>query len=183
MENWALVVSFIAMLLIAFSYFMKDKSGFLLFQVIGMVFLMASYLFGGAYFAMIGLGIGLARSVTFYVYEKKDKTPSILWPILFSVLSVVAYVVINLIILKDTKGFDVIYLLSLILYAFVFYIRDLGKMLYFSTIPTALAVLYNVVSRAAVFAVISYTFELGANLVAIYKWHVKNKKRSVKEKK
>lgn len=171
MENWALLVSFIAMVWIVSSYFMKGKSGFLLCQVIGMVFLMASYFFGEAYFAMIGLGIGMARSVTFFLFEKKDKTPSIFWPILFSALSLTAYVVINFIILKDVKGVDVFYLLGLILYAFVFWIRDLDKMLYLSTIPTALSILYNVLSGAAVFAIVSYTFELGANLVAIYKRH------------
>ena len=171
MENWALFVSFIAMVWIVSSYFMKGKSGFLLCQVIGMVFLMASYFFGGAYFAMIGLGIGLARSVTFFLFEKKDKTPSVFWPILFSALSLTAYVVINYIFLKDAKSVDVFYLLGLILYAFVFWIRDLDKMLYLSTIPTALSILYNVLSGAAVFAMVSYTFELGANLVAIYKRH------------
>ena len=94
------------------------------------------------------------------------------WPILFSALSVAAYVVVNLIILKNSRAYDVIYLIALILYAFVFWMRDLEKMLYISTIPTALSVLYNVISGAAVFAVISYTFELGANLLGIYKHHV-----------
>ena len=42
MENWALLVSFIAMVWIVSSYFMKGKSGFLLCQVIGMVFLMVN---------------------------------------------------------------------------------------------------------------------------------------------
>ena len=49
MENWALLVSFIAMVWIVSSYFMKGKSGFLLCQVIGMVFLMASYFFTADY--------------------------------------------------------------------------------------------------------------------------------------
>ena len=34
-EEWALLFSFVAMLLIAASYFVKNKSGFLLFQSSG----------------------------------------------------------------------------------------------------------------------------------------------------
>lgn len=175
MENWALFVSFIAMVLIAASYFMKGKSGFFLYQVLGMIFLMTSYLLTQDYFPMIGLGIGMGRSITYFVFEKKDKNPSIFWPILFSVLSVFAYVVINVIILQTANATAIIYLLGLVLYAFVYWIRDLEKMRYLATIPTALCILYNVVSKAPVFTVISYTFELCANVAAIYKYHIKPK--------
>ena len=184
MENWALFVSFIAMVLIAASYFMKGKSVFLLYQVLGMIFLMTSYLFTGDYFPMIGLGIGMGRSLTFFIFEKKDKKPSIFWPILFSTLSMMAYVVINVIILQKANLTAIIYLLGLVLYAFVYWIRDLEKMRYLATIPTALCILYNVVSKAPVFTVISYTFELCANVAAIYKYHIKPKmmKKIVKKK-
>ena len=182
-ETWSLIVSFFAMLLIAMSYFLKSKSGFLLFQAIGIVFLMTSYLLDGSYFAMIGLGIGLARSLTFYFFEQKDKTPSIFFPILFSALSVAAYIVTNLVILKDAKYYDIIYLIGLILYAFVFWIRNLEFMRYAVTIPTALSILYNVMSGAAAFVIVSYTFELGANLVAIFKYHILNKDKNTTEKK
>lgn len=180
---WALIVSFVALVLIATSYFMKHKSGFLLFQSLGIIFLMASYLFGGQYFAMVGLGIGLARTLTFYFFEQKNKTPSIFFPILFSGLSVAAYVVVNLVILKDAKYYDILYLIGLILYAFVFWIRDLEKVLYLTTIPTTLSVLYTIISRSALFAVLSYTFELGVNLVGIYKFQAQRKKKQVDEKK
>lgn len=180
-EQWAFIVSFIAMLLIASSYFVKKKSGFLLFQALGMIFLMTSYLLNGAFFAMIGLGIGLARAVTFYIFERKDKRPSIAWPILFSALSVIAYVVINLMILKTAVWYDVLYLIGLILYAFVFWIRNLEVMRYTVTIPTALSILYNVVSGAEVFVVISYSFELCANVAAIIKHHYFDKEKA-KEK-
>ncbi len=172
LQTWSLIVSFIAMLLIASSYFLKTKSGFLLFQSLGMIFLMASYLCDGAYFAMVGLGIGLARSLTFFAFEKKDKKAPIFFPILFSAVSVLAYVVINLVILQTARWVDIIYLTGLILYAFIFSIRSLEIMRYTITIPTALSILYNVLSGATAFVVISYTFELGMNLVAIFKYHI-----------
>jgi hypothetical protein len=185
MENWALFVSFIAMVLIAASYFMKGKSGFFLYQVLGMIFLMTSYLLTQDYFPMIGLGIGMGRSVTYFVFEKKEKNPSIFWPILFSSLSVMAYLIINVIILQTAKSTAIIYLMGLVLYAFIYWIRDLQKMRYLATIPTALSILYNVVSKAPVFTVISYTFELCANIAAIYKYNVKPKmiiKNKIKRK-
>jgi hypothetical protein len=180
---WALIVSFVALILIATSYFTKDKSGFLLLQALGMIFLMASYLLDSAYFAMIGLGIGLARALIFFWFEKKDKKPSVFWPILFSVLSVMAYVVVNLIILKTSNWYDVIYLIGLILYAFVFWVRDLKKVLYLTTVPTMMSILYNILSKAAVFAVLSYVFEFGANLLAIYKFQTAKKREKKSEEK
>ena len=42
-QDWALLFSFVAMLLIAVSYFVKNKSGFLLFQSLGIFCLMISY--------------------------------------------------------------------------------------------------------------------------------------------
>ena len=83
-EQWSLVASFIAMMLIASSYFWKKKSGFLLFQSMGMVFLMISYCLDGLYFPMIDLTVGLARSLIFFAYEKKDKEAPIFWPYLFT---------------------------------------------------------------------------------------------------
>lgn len=184
MELLALIFSFIAMSLIAASYFMKGKSGFLMLQAFGIVFLMASYLCTKEFFAMVGLGIGLGRMCVYFLFERKDKKPSVFWPILFSALSMAAYFVVNFVILQTTKWYDVIYLIGLICYAFIFWIRNLEKMLFLTTIPTTLSILYNVVSRAPVFAVISYTFELGANLVVLWKYLAKKKRdNGTKEKK
>ena len=179
-EQWSLVASFIAMILIAGSYFVK-KSGFLLLQSSGIVFLMVSYCLEGLYFAMIGLGVGLARSLIFYAYEKKDKIAPIAWPFIFTGVSIVADLVINVKILNAQEWYDAIYLIGLVLYAFVFRIRNIEVLRYVITIPTALSILYNVVSGAAIFAVFSYCFELGANIVAILKYHVFEKKSEERE--
>ena len=71
-EQWSLLASFVTMALVASSYFLKDKRGYLLFQSVGMIFLMASYCLDGLYFPMIGLSIGLARALIFFAYEKKS---------------------------------------------------------------------------------------------------------------
>jgi hypothetical protein len=180
-EQWSLVASFVAMLLIASSYFWKNKSGFLLMQAMGMVFLMVSYCLDGLYFPMIGLTVGLARSLIFYAYEKHDKVAPLFYPFLFTGLSVIAYLVINVGILHVQAWYDSIYLVGLVLYAFIFRIRNIEALRYIVTIPTALSILYNVVSGAAIFAVISYCFELGANLVSILKYHVFGKNKEDEE--
>lgn len=183
-ETWSLIVSFIAMALIISSYFLKSKSGFLLFQSLGMVFLMTSYLLDQLYFAMIGLGIGLARALVFFAYEKKNKNASVLWSFFFSGLTIAVYLIVNIGILDSAKWEDIVYLVGLVFYAFVFRIRNLELMRYTVTIPTALSILYNVLCKATPFVVISYVFELVANIVAILKYHVfgKNKEEQTKEK-
>ncbi len=185
MQALSMIVSFIAMLWIVSSYFVKAKSGFLLFQSLGIIFLMISYFCNGAFFAMVGHGIGLARVLIYYAFEKQNKKTPLFFPIFISILSVLAYIVMQGMILQTVVWYDVIYLIALVGYTFVFTIRNLEIMLYTVTIPTALSVLYNVVSGAAVFAVLSYTFELCANLAAIFKYHIweQPKKRKAGQKK
>ena len=170
MREWAFVVSLIAMMLIISSYFYKKKSLYLLFQALGMVFVVLSYLLTGEYFAMIGLGIGLARALTFFAYEKADKEAPLIWVFVFSALTILAYVVVNWCILKTSKPLDILYLLGLIGYIVVFRIRNLNLVRYCTLIPTALSLLYNVLIVAVPFVIMLYAFEFAAALVASVKY-------------
>ena len=183
-ENWSLLVSFAAMALIAASYFLKSKGGYLLFQSVGMIFLMTSYCIDGLYFPMIGLGVGLARALIFFAYEKQNKESPLIWPFVIAAASITVYLVFNVGILKTQNPYDLLYLAGLILYAFAFRIHNLELFRYVVTIPTVICLLYNVVSGAAIFATLSYGFELGANLLAILKYHVfeRRKKEKIYEK-
>lgn len=175
-ETLAFIVSFIAMVLIAASYFFKKKEKYLLFQLLGIVFLMLSYFFTGEYFAMIGLGIAIMRTLVFFLYEKKEKIAPISLAFLFSALSVLAYFIVNFGILRTAKPADIIYLLALFGYAFVFRIRNIKTVRFAVLIPTTLSIVYNVAIEAVPFVIISYAFELGANIVSIFKYHVFHKK-------
>ena len=181
-EQWAFIVSLVAMLVIASSYFFKKKEIYLICQGTGIVFLTLSYLLQKEYFAMIGLVIGLIRVVVYFLYERKDKVAPIFWAFLFSGLGIACYFIINLWILGTAKPLDIIYLVGLIGYAFIFRIRNLVLLRYLVTIPTVLSILYNVLIRAVPFVIISYAFELGANLVAIGKYHLFDKKKELAEK-
>ena len=180
MENptLALIASFVAMLLIASSYFFKKKELYLLFQAIGMVFLGLNYFFTLEFFAMLGVAVGLFRALIFFFYEKKNKLAPIFWAYLCAGLTLAAYFIVNW---NSLKPLDIIYMVSLILYAFIFLIRDLKLMRFTVLAPNFLAVLYNVLLKATPFAVLTYAFELVANLVSILKYHVFGKEE--KEKK
>ena len=180
MENptLAFITSLIAMLLIMGSYFFKKKELYLLFQAAGMVFLIANYFFTVEFVAMLGLVVGLFRALVFFLYERKDKLAPIAWAFLFSALSIAAYFIVNW---KQLQWQDAIFVIALILYAFIFRIRDLKLMRFSVLVPTFLSVLYNVLIKATPFATLSYAFELGANLVSILKYHVFGKEE--KEKK
>ena len=180
MENQALatIASFIAMAFVITSYFLKNKSLYLLFQALCITFLGISYFFSVQFFAMVGLGIALFRALSFFVYEKHDKVAPLSISFFFSGLSVASYFIINLGVLGLANPLDILCLGALVLYAFIFRIRDLKKIRFFMIAPTVLSLLFNALSGAAIFATLTYVFELTANLISIYKYHVRGKIKS-----
>ncbi len=180
-ENIALIVSFLAMLSIATSYFTKRKIFYLLLQGAGIIFLIASYFLTAEYFAMIGLGIGLFRVALFFFYEQANKTAPLYWAIVISFLTIASYCIVDLAILKKANLLDILYLGSLVGYAFVFRIRDLQKVRFYVLIPTCLAIAYNSFNNAPIFSCLSYVFELTANIVSIFIYR-KKQKNYVEEK-
>lgn len=183
MENptLALIASFIAMVFVVMAYFVKSKSHYLLFQLLCVSFLVVSYFFTKQFFAMIGLSIGIFRTVTFFLYEKKEKVAPIFWSFVFSIFTIISYLIVNLQVLKTAQPLDVLCLLSLMMYAFIFRIRNLRIVRFTMLIPLFLSILFNVLTQAAIFATLSYTFELCANVVSIFKYHVFNKEECNKE--
>ena len=124
------------------------------------------------FFGMIGLGVGLARSLTFFLYEKQDKNAPIFWSFFFSFLTIASYVVVNVCILQDARPIDLFCVTALVLYAFIFRIRSLKIVRFTMLAPTVLSIVYNVCISAALFATLTYVFELCVNLVAIVRFHV-----------
>lgn len=168
----ALVTGFIAMVFVMISYFVKQKNLYLIFQSCCIVFLVLSYFFSVQFFAMVGLTIGLARALTFFALEQKDKDAPIWLSLLFGGATALSYVLINLVILKDAKPLDLLCLTASVLYAFIFRIRDLKTVRFTMLIPTVLSIFYNTLTDAALFVSLSYTFELGANVVSIFRYHI-----------
>ncbi len=158
--------SFIAMILVATSYFVKNKKGYLLFQFLGIIFLILSYFFSLEFVAMIGLTIGLFRTLTYFLYEKKDKPAPLYWPFIFSAFTIASYFIGNE--LKGTEGslLDVLCVTSLCMYAFIFRVRDFRIVKFTCLVPTAMSITYNALIGVT-FNAISYLFEFCANILAI----------------
>ncbi|MBQ8295012.1 MAG: YgjV family protein [Clostridia bacterium] len=174
MENevLALIASFLAMVMVVISYFVKIKKLYLFFQLMCVIFLIVSYFFSVEFFAMVGLSIGFCRTLTFYCYESKGKEAPMACSFIFSAATIASYFIVNYGILKTANPVDILCLLPLVMYAFIFRIRNLKLVRFMMPVPTTIAILYNVVSHAPVFAALSYAFELAANILSILKYHV-----------
>ena len=173
MENevLSLIASFLALVFVIFAYF-TSKKNYLMFQSLCIVFLIISYFFKAQFFVAIGMIVSLGRSLTFYYFESKDKEASILWSFMFSALTIATYLIVNFAILGDAKLLDIICLCALILYAFIFRIRNLKIVRFTMLIPTGLSIIYNIASAMPIFAILSYSFEFVANIVSIIKYDV-----------
>lgn len=174
-ETLALIASFIGMLFVICSYFTKKKERFLLFQALCIVFLIVSYFFSLQFFAMVGLFVGLLRALGYFYYEKKEKEAPIWVPLLLAGMTLASYFVVNFVILGTSEPLDVLCLLALIGYVFIFRVRNLTLVRFLMLAPTLLSILFNLLTNAAVFATLTYVFELGANIVSILRYHVVGK--------
>ncbi len=171
----ALVFSFFALCCAVSSYLFRIRTRYLLFQSLCIVGLILAYLFEENYFAMVGLVIGLARVLIYFWYEEKNAVAPFWVMLLICLSTVAAYCVVNLWVLKNAKPMDILNLAVLCMYAVIMRLRNMRLLRWLILIPTALAVLYNVLCDATVFTVISYSFELAANLYAIVKFNILDK--------
>jgi len=162
-----------AMIFVIISYFVRKKSLYLLFQALCIVCLISSYFFNVQFFAMIGLGIGLCRALIFFAFEKRDKDAPIWLAWVVSIATVVSYYIVNFVVLKQAQVWDVLCMLALVMYAFIFRLRDLKTVRFTMLAPTALTIVFNIATHATLFVTLSYVFELGANLISIYKYHIR----------
>ena len=181
----ALVCSFIAMGFVVCSYFGKKKEWFILCQALCITFLILSYFFALEFFAMVGLCIGLFRTLVCFAYEKRNKLVSAWFSVAICVATVAAYFVVDLWILGDAKPVDILCLVASCFYAFIFRIRDLKTVRFLMLIPTSLSILFNTITRAPLGACLSYTFELTANVIAVFRYsilgHDEHKTQEIKE--
>ena len=180
----ALIASFAAMVFVILSYFTTKKERFLFFQSLCIVFLIVSYFFTVQFFAMAGLIIGLIRALIYYRYERGGRIAPLWIPIALCALTGVSYLIINVSVLKSASLADAVLLLSLVCYIFIFRVRNLTLVRFLMILPTVLSIIFNVWTDAALFATLSYVFELSADLASIFKYHIwtrishKNKKAS-----
>lgn len=177
-EVLAYITSFIAVGFVVTAYFVKKRSLYLLFQSLNLFCLVLSYLFSGEFFVMVGLSVSLIRTVTFFAYEEKQKEAPLILAIVFASLTVAAYFIVNLWILKTAKPLDILCLVALVMYSFIFKIQNLKTVRFCMLLPLSISIVYNLFSAATVFVVLSYAIELLADILSICKYHLLlNRKR------
>ena len=171
-ETLSYIAGFAAMVFVMMAYFVKKKELYLLYQSLCITGLVVSYLFNAQFFAMIGLFISLCRTLTFFFIERDGKRAGIGWSFLFAGLTVASYFIVNFWILGDAQPLDILCLAAGCMYAFIFRIRNLKIVRFTMLVPTVISIAFNAFSGAALFATLSYVFELGANVVSIFKYHI-----------
>ena len=167
----ALIISFLSVVFVVCAYFVKNKEMYLVFQALCIVALILSYLVTGHFFATVGLAISLVRTLVFFFYEQKNCNAPLWVSFALGVATCIAYVIVNLLILKDAQPKDLILLTAGVMYAFIFRIRNLKIVRYTMFAPTALSIVYNLWISAPIFVTLSYVFEAIANGVSIVRYY------------
>ena len=172
MYNYTLSMVFgcIAMLCAMSSYFFKNKKLFLLVQGGAILFLALSQLFVENYFAMISYCISMVRVIVYSLYEKRQKSPPFYVMSIFAVLTVGAFVGLNI---STFKALDILFMIATVCYAYTFGIKNMQILRYMFIIPTAISLSYFILDGSVVFVIISYAFELVANVVALIIYYVR----------
>ena len=171
------------------SYFQKNKTNYLICQLLNITSLVLSYFFLEEFVALVSFAVSFLRAGMFFAYEKKDKEVSLWLKLFFVGLAIASYVLVNVIILQKAGWLDILCVLANILYTFSFGIRNLRVMRYVVLAPNLLSVVYNSLLPATLFVIISFGFELSANAVSIlqndllptYKKHKKSQKEYIHE--
>ena len=191
MYNYTLstIIGFVAMVFAMSSYFVKKKSIFLMAQAGAILSLAFSCLFIVQYYAVVSYVLGLIRVGVFYLYERKGKTAPNLWIAIFVGLYMLFYVVVNILILQKFNTLDILLLVANVFFTVAFSIRNLIILRYVFLLPLAIStVYYLLVPGGSLFVIISYTFELCANLLAIicnskfFYMYVNKRKERLKKK-
>ena len=175
-ENIATIFGAAAVILVVISYFANNQSKYLLFQALNMCALAISYLFSCEYFAMIGISVSMARTITFFLISQKGKNAPLILSFFFAFLNLLAYVIVNLLILKTTQPIAILYVIALVAYSFIFRIKSMKKVRFLMLFPLTLTIIFNLFSNATIFAAISYVIELIADVIAIIKNDLKKQK-------
>ena len=176
-EKAALAVSFVVMLIMGASYFVKQKSWYLALQNLGIVGLGITYLFTGEMIAMVGMGISLIRTLTYYGFERKNIRIPVWLMVVFSVLSIASFFIVNAGDLQNFKFYDILFLVVGVAYTVIFSIRSMRLVRFLMLGPIIGSIVYNLLARSTPFVVISYTFELCASLAAIVKYELLQKEK------
>ena len=163
----------IALLIICIGYFIKTKSTFLLTQVAGNFFYALAFLVVGAYVGFGLVMISLFRCIYIYFAEKYG------FKYLMHFLSIFIVLYIVTTIIFWGTPFDLMPLVSSILFTIGYTIHNMQLMRYILIIPNTLLVIYNILTTTYTSSLLDF-IEVVVIVVAIIKFY-KDKNNELKK--
>lgn len=160
----------VALILVCFSYFVKNKKYFLLIQVFANIFYAGAFLFQNLFVAGFNTIVSIVRTAIFYLYFKSDKNNIPIYvPLIFTGIYILNFIVFY------TSMLDITALFTSIVFTFAFYIKNMQTTRCVSLLPNIMLCVYNFVNRCYSSSVLDL-IESVVIIVSIIYYHIKSKK-------
>lgn len=162
----AQILGAIALALVCVGYFLKNKSHFIIFQIISNFFYAAAFFVVQTYVGAILVLISLFRCIYLYFAEKK----CFKYTFHFLPIFIILYITFTIIFWNNI--FDLMPLAASILFTIGLAIKNTQTMRFVLIIPNALLVVYNILSTTYTSALLDF-IEVIVIVAAIIKFHKK----------
>lgn len=160
----------IALILVCFSYFVKNKKYFLLIQVFANIFYAGAFLFQNLFVAGFNTIVSIVRTAVFYLYFKSDKNNIPIYvPLIFTGIYILNFIVFY------TSMLDITALFTSVVFTFAFYIKNMQTTRCVSLLPNIVLCVYNFVNRCYSSSALDL-IESVVIIVSIIYYHIKSKK-------
>lgn len=160
----------IALILVCFSYFVKNKKYFLLIQVFANIFYAGAFLFQNLFVAGFNTIVSIVRTAIFYLYFKSDKNNIPIYvPLIFTGIYILNFIVFY------TSMLDITALFTSIVFTFALYIKNMQTTRCVSLLPNIMLCVYNFVNRCYSSSALDF-IESVVIIVSIIYYHIKSKK-------
>lgn len=160
----------IALILVCFSYFVKNKKYFLLIQVFANIFYAGAFLFQNLFVAGFNTIVSIVRTAIFYLYFKSDKNNIPIYvPLIFTGIYILNFIVFY------TSMLDITALFTSIVFTFALYIKNMQTTRCVSLLPNIVLCVYNFVNKCYSSSALDF-IESVVIIVSIIYYHIKSKK-------
>lgn len=168
----ARVMGGIALVLVALSYFTKEKKKFFIIQIIANIFYGASFIFNMALVGGINFLICTIRIIVFFLYERKKRAV----PIYVVAFFCCAFIVVGGIFFKDY--YDLITIAAPILFTIAMCMKDMQMVRYLMILPNVAVTIYSIINQVYTSALLDF-LEVLVIVVSIIVYHI-DKKRQIR---
>ena len=166
----AQILGGIALILVCIGYFLKNKSSFMITQIIANFFYASAFFVVSAYVGAAIVMISLFRCIYIFIAEKK----SFKYTLYFMPIFIVLYIAMTIIFWNNV--FDLLPLIASIIFTLGYILKNLQIMRYVLIIPNIILVIYNILSTTYTSAVLDF-IEVIVIIVAIIKFYIINKRQ------